>query len=111
MTLALVYFGSVVVLQQVFRTFVGQTSQPAIVASTLVIVGLFRPLRRRIQTVIDRRFYRHKYDAEQTLADFSARLQHGLELESVDAELVGAVTATMHPAHASLWLRVTDDLS
>jgi uncharacterized membrane protein len=108
--LAAIYAGLVVGLPTLLDESV-RDSQLLVAGATLLVATLFQPVRRRVQSFIDRRFYRHKYDAEQTLADFSARLQHGLELESVDAELVGAVTATMHPAHASLWLRVTDDLS
>jgi hypothetical protein len=104
---ALVYFGGVATTQAVFRSFTGQEQQPqlAIVVSTLVIAALFNPLRRRIQSFIDRRFYRSKYDAAKTLEAFSAKLKNETNLDALNAELVGVVRETMQPAHVSLWLR------
>jgi hypothetical protein len=104
-SLALVYFGSIVVLQALFRALTGQESQLAIVASTLAIAALFNPLRRRIQQFIDRRFYRGRYDAAKTLETFSARLREGTDLGALSEDLVGVVRQTMQPAHVSLWLR------
>jgi hypothetical protein len=103
--LAGVYFGGVVGLQGVFRALTGQESNLAIVASTLAIAALFTPLRRRIQSFIDRRFYRRKYDAAKTLAAFSTRLREETDLDSLTDEVVGVVRETMQPAHVSLWLR------
>jgi hypothetical protein len=107
MMLALVYFGGVATTQAIFRTITGHEEQPqlAIVVSTLVIAALFTPLRRRIQSLIDRRFYRRKYDAQKTLEDFSAKLRDETDLDTLGKELVGVVRETMQPAHASLWLR------
>jgi hypothetical protein len=99
------YFGGVVSLQGTFRTLTGQESQLAIVASTLLIAALFVPLRRRVQSFIDRRFYRKKYDAARTLQDFSTRLREKTDLDSLDTELLGVVRETVQPAQASLWIR------
>jgi hypothetical protein len=106
-TLALVYFGCVTATQALFRTLTGQQELPqlVVVASTLVIAALFNPLRRRIQSFIDRRFYRSKYDARKTLEAFSATLKDETNLEALDNHLVGVVRETMQPAHVSLWLR------
>jgi len=104
-TLALVYVGSVVSLQALLRVLTGQDSTLAIVASTLVIAALFTPLRRRVQTLVDRRFYRRKYDAVKTLAAFNSRLREETDLDALSNDLVGVASATMQPEHASLWLR------
>jgi hypothetical protein len=106
-TLALVYFGSVVGLQRLLSPAVGESSQLAVVASTLLIAALFNPLRRRTQAFIDRRFYRRKYDAARTLEDFSARLREETDLDRLGDDLVGVVRETVQPEHASLWLRPT----
>jgi hypothetical protein len=105
--LIVVYFGGVTATQTILRTITGHEEQPqlAVVVSTLVIAGLFNPLRRRVQSFIDRRFYRSKYDARKTLEAFSARLRDETDLEALNAELVGVVRETMQPAHVSLWLR------
>jgi len=103
--LVLVYFGSVVLLQQIFYAFTGQSSLLTVVASTLVIALLFQPLRYRIQLVIDRRFYHHKYDAAQALATFSARLQQNEEvnLSTISDDILDIVEKTIQPAHVSFW--------
>ena len=103
--LAVVYFAGVASLQFVLRPLAGGGSQLAVVASTLTIAALFSPLRWRIQAFIDRRFYRRKYDARETLLGFGARLRDGTSLDSLGEGLVEVVRETMEPEHASLWLR------
>ena len=105
--LALVYFGGVTVTQALFRNITGQEQLPqlVIVVSTLLIAALFTPLRRRIQSFIDRRFYRAKYDARKILEAFSVRLRDETDLEALNEDLVEVVRETMQPAHVSLWLR------
>ncbi len=104
-SLALVYIGLVVSLQYLLRAAVGGGSQLVIVASTLAIAALFNPLRRRNQAFIDRRFYRKKYDARQTLEGLSARLREELALDTLSDDVVGVARETVQPAHVSLWLR------
>jgi len=103
-TLVALYFGVIVVLQGIFVALTGQRSTLAVVASTLLIAALFTPLRRRIQGLIDRRFYRSKYDAAKTLEAFSARLRNDTDLDALSDDLVGVVRETMQPARVSLWV-------
>ena len=104
--LATAYFGCVTATQAIFQTLTGQERLPqvAIVVSTLVIAALFNPLRRSIQSFIDSRFYRRKYDARKTLQGFSAKLRDETDLDALSDDLVGVVRETMQPAHGSLWL-------
>jgi hypothetical protein len=107
-TLVLVYAGSVVLLQYLLRALTGQGSTLAVVASTLAIAALFNTLRRGVQGLIDRRFYRKKYDARKTLEVFGAKLRDETDLEALSGELVNVVRHTVQPGHASLWLRPPD---
>ena len=106
-TLALVYFGSVTALQYLLSLLTGQGGTLAIVASTLSIAALFNPLRRRIQSFIDHRFYRRRYDAAKTLESFGAKLREETDLERLCEDLKAVVHETLQPAYVSLWLRPT----
>jgi hypothetical protein len=104
--LAVIYFGGVTVTQALLRNLTSHERLPqlVVVASTLVIAALFNPLRRRIQSFIDRSFYRRKYDAAKTLEEFSLKLRDETDLKALSDDLVGVVRETMQPAHVSLWL-------
>jgi hypothetical protein len=104
-TLVLLYFGGIVMLQRLFVVLTGEKSTLAVVASTLAIAALFNPLRRRLQALVDRRFYRRKYDARKTLDAFNSKVRDETNLEALNGDLVGVVSETMQPAHVSLWLR------
>ena len=105
--LALIYFGCVVLLQHLVNGVTGQVGQSplVIVSSTLAIAALFQPLRRRIQKIIDKRFYRRQYDAAKIIATFSDTLRNEMDLNTLSEHLVAVVEETMQPAHVSLWLR------
>ena len=102
--LALIYFGSIVVLQQLLTPLTGD-STPAIILSTLLIAALFLPVRRRVQDLIDRRFNRTRYDAEKTLARFAATLRDETDLDALLAELVRVIQGTMQPETVTIWLQ------
>ena len=103
--LGAIYFGSVVILQALLRAVTGTTPSAVLVVSTLLIAVLFQPLRSRLQSGIDRRFYREKYNATKVVDQFSAGLQQSVELDEVTTSLLYAVEQTMHPAQMSLWIR------
>ncbi|MCB0062762.1 MAG: hypothetical protein KDE19_11625 [Caldilineaceae bacterium] len=106
LTLAVLYFGCVLVLETVVRSLTGQAqSQWVTVLSTLAIAALFSPLRRRVQAGIDRRFYRGKYDAEQVLAAFAETVRNETDLQELSAQLVAVTRETMQPTNLSLWLK------
>jgi hypothetical protein len=103
--LALVYFGVIVLLQSIVEAVSGQQSPISIVISTLIIAALFSPLRRRVQDVIDRRFYRNRYDAERTLADFGQFVRDETDMEALTAELLRVTEETMQPEQVSVWFQ------
>ena len=102
--LALIYFGLIFALQFLFQGFFKQNNAFAIVVSTLAIAALFQPLRHRIQVIIDRRFYRRKYDAAKIVEEFSATLRNEVDLNQLREQLLAVVEETMQPAHVSLWI-------
>ena len=108
-TLVLVYFGGVVLMQAVFTAISGGQSPIAIVISTLIIAALFSPLRNRIQSDIDRRFFRSNYNARQAVDEFAIRVRDETDLETLCDELIGVANETIHPGFVSLWLRDLKD--
>jgi len=107
LTLVTLYVSGIILLQRLFVILTGQEKLPqlAVVVSTLVIAALFSPLRRRIQSFIDRRFYRRKYDARKILEAFSSKLRDETDLAALEDELKGVVGETVQPEHVTLWLR------
>jgi hypothetical protein len=103
--LALVYAGSVTMIQRFMTTITGARSPLAIVVSTLFIAALFNPVRRRVQTFIDRRFYREKVDAQRALAQFASTARKEVSMELLTAELTGVIQETMQPETVSIWLK------
>ncbi len=106
--LALVYFGLIIGLQSLLRGIISQDNSVAIVISTLIIYALFQPLRHRIQQIIDRRFYRSRYDAARTISAFSSTLRQEVDLATLRQQLLAVVQETLQPAHVSLWLRAPE---
>ncbi|MFL5627755.1 MAG: hypothetical protein ACJ788_19420 [Ktedonobacteraceae bacterium] len=107
-TLALIYLGSILLVQHFFHTFTHEESQIVLIGTTLAIISLFKPLKRHLQKVIDRRFYRQKYNASQTLDAFGATLREEVDLAQLSEQLVAIVKETMQPAHVTLWLRQSE---
>jgi len=107
-SLALVYLGLIFALQYLLQGIIDRNNDVVIVVSTLAIAALFQPLRRRIQSIIDRRFYRRKYDAARILAAFSDTMRDEVDLSKLSEHLLNVVQETMQPAHISLWLRETN---
>jgi hypothetical protein len=105
--LTVAYVSLILGLQALLRGLISQDSGVAIVISTLAIYFLFQPLRRRIQRIIDRRFYRSKYDAAKIVAAFSSTLRQEVDLDQLREQLLAVVQETMQPTQASLWLRPT----
>jgi hypothetical protein len=104
-SLAALYLGAVIVLQKLFAAVTGQSSDLAVAIATLGIAALFNPWRHRVQSFIDRRFYRRKYDAARTLATFSARLRDEVDMEQLSTNLLAVASDTVQPASVALWLR------
>lgn len=104
-SLALIYFGSVILLQSIFEAISGQKSAISIVISTLIIAALFAPLRQYVKAVIDRRFYRKKYDAQQVLAQFAITVRAEVGMETLQAEMLNVLLETIQPVSVSLWLK------
>ena len=103
--LALIYFGTIILLQSLVGQATGEQSPIIIVLSTLLIAAMFNPLRQRVQQFIDRRFYRQKYDAQQVLADFAQTARDEVEIEALQVELLRVIQETMKPEKVSLWIK------
>ncbi len=99
------YLGGIYLIGETLRGLTGGSSTLAVTVSTLAVAVAFQPLRSRIQRVVDHRFYRRKYDAAHTLEIFSGRLRQQIDLDALDAEVLGVVRDALQPSHASLWLK------
>jgi len=110
-SLALVYFGTILLLQTAFSSVVAARSPLVIVVSTLISVALFNPLRLRLQTVIDRRFFRQKYDAQQVLAQFAQTARDEVAMNVLQAKLLEVIEETLQPEQISVWVKPGKRLS
>jgi hypothetical protein len=110
-SLAGLYFVGVYVAQAALRSVNGESSTLGVTVSTLLVAVMVQPLRRRIQSAVDRRFYRSRYDAGRTLEDLAWRLRRGVDIESLTGEVLETVHHTLHPAHVTLWLRPPDPVT
>jgi hypothetical protein len=107
-SLVIVYLGGIYLIGRGLQTITGQSGGFAVTLSTLLVAAAFQPLRARIQHGVDHRFYRATYDAVTTLEEFTGRLREQVDLDALNVELLEVVAATVHPRHASLWLRSSD---
>jgi hypothetical protein len=107
--LALVYFGTIILLQSLVGQATGEQSPIIIVLSTLLIAALFNPLRRRVQDAVDRRFYRKKYNAQQILAEFAQTARDETDMEALQTELLRVVQETMQPESLAVWIKPVGD--
>jgi hypothetical protein len=107
--LAAIYLGGVFAIEALVRQLSGSSGTLAVTVSTLAVAAAFQPLRGRIQRTVDRRFYRGRYDAAQTLEAFSARLREEIDLEALRGDVIVLVGEALHPAHAALWLRPSEE--
>ncbi len=109
--LTAIFVGLVIGMQALLGGVIGQDNRVVIIISTLAIAALFQPIRSRVQILIDRRFYRHKYDVAKTLEHFSATLSHEMDLDTLREQVLSLVAETMQPAKATLWLRTSESPS
>ena len=109
--LTAIFVGLVIGMQALLGGVIGRDNRVVIIISTLAIAALFQPIRSRVQILIDRRFYRHKYDVAKTLEHFSATLSHEMDLDTLREQVLSLVAETMQPAKATLWLRTSESPS